>query len=84
MKNSVRIKDFDRKTHLTMNALRLCGLDINYTTTDLIVRTLKVLAEKDDQFTVKDGANIQVSHEKYWDEYFKKLKSEEEKENKKA
>jgi len=69
----------DNITFLQM-ALNLVGIGVDYRTADLINETLIVLNKKKEKMNLLDSAKIQLEWEKKWDEFFKKLKKDEEKE----
>jgi len=68
----VLIKDRDKEVEQLRLALVLSGVNASYTTVDLIHRVQMVLKRKKDQFSIKDAAEIEVVHGKYWDDYFSK------------
>lgn len=76
--SKVKIKDYQKPQHLVLNALRLVGLDLDYTTADLIHTTYEKINEMGDNFSVKDASIIQYNHEKKWDEYFESINSKKE------
>ena len=80
----VNIKDRKKDVEMLRLAFNMAGLSINYITTDLISRTLKVMKIKKGDFSMLDGSRIAVEHEKYWKDYFKSLTDKKKKHEKKS
>ena len=76
--SKVKIKDYKEPQHLVLNALRLVGLELNYTSADLIHKTLEKVNELGDAFSIKDASIIKVEHEKEWDNYFQEQNTNKE------
>jgi hypothetical protein len=76
MKEQIKIKDYDQDVHILKTALNATGVNVDYYTTDLIHKTLKVLNKKKGQMDLHDIVTIKHEHEQHWDEYFKNLKDD--------
>lgn len=76
MKDQIKIKDYVEDVHILKTALNASGVGVDYYTTDLIDRTLKVLNKKKGQMNIHDSITIKHEHEQHWTEYFKNLKDE--------
>jgi len=68
----------DRKEEVMWihNALRLSGLDIDYETTDLILKTLEKVKELGGDYSIRDSAKVVAEHEARWNEYYEKKREE--------
>lgn len=74
-KLEVEIKDYDKNVHTMMLAIQSVGIRVDYITVDLLSKCMNKYAEKGSEMSLKDSAEIQLNHKKYWDEYFSNLKN---------
>lgn len=78
----VEIKDYEQEKHELLISLRMVGLNIDYITTDLIYRVMKIHKEKGGKMDIHDTTTIQHEHAIYWETYFRlKQQKKEGKEN---
>ena len=70
----------DRKEEVMYphNALRLAGLNIDYETTDLILKTLEKVKELGGDYSIRDSVKVVAEHEAKWNEYYEKKAQEKE------
>jgi DNA-binding NtrC family response regulator len=75
----MHVRHDDRNDDVTQLdiALRMVGLNVDYTTSDLIYMMLKALAERGDDFSLQDAAAIQTEHANKWERYADVLATEE-------
>ena len=66
----VKMEDRKGETALMDVMIRSLGIDIPYTTIDLIQRGLAMLKEKGGSMTIHDSVAIKSEWEKHWDCYF--------------
>jgi len=70
-----------RKEEITFIQMALCmvGLNVSYQAADLINESLIILKKKKGKMNLLDSVKIQSEWEKKWDEFFKVLRKEQEK-----
>jgi hypothetical protein len=69
----VKICDYEQKQHHFLAALNLVGIPVDYITADLIYTTTLKFQEKGGKMDLHDAVEIQHSHNKKWDNYFKTI-----------
>jgi hypothetical protein len=69
----------DRKEEVMFphNALRLAGLNVDYETTELILKTLEKVKELGGDYSLRDGAKVTAEHEAKWNEYYEQKNKQE-------
>ena len=77
----VRIKDRKEEVEYFRMAVNMGGLGIDYTQAELILKIHQGLKKLKGKFTIADGVEIKYQHLQQWQEYFEKIKKEEENEN---
>lgn len=65
----IKIEDYESEKHEIMIALQMCGVGVDYITTDLILKTLTEL-KKNKNLDIKSAVKIKRDHQKKWDKYF--------------
>ena len=78
IERKVLIKDYEKDVNYLMLALKGCGIDIDYPTTDLVCECTKIIKKKGDKTSLMDMVEIKHQHSKKWDEYFYKLNNKTE------
>ncbi len=73
----VRVKDYNRKIHKIKTALNMVGINIDYTTTELLLASLEAVKKMGSKFSLDDATNIQFAHREKWEKYFDKLEKGE-------
>jgi len=78
----VEIKDYEQEQHELLIALRMVGLNLDYITTDLIHRVIKVHKEKRGKMDIHDTTTIQHEHAIFWETYYRLKQEAKEESNK--
>lgn len=72
---NVPIKDRDSEVEKLRLALNMSGVQIEYTTVELVKNIFEEYKELGEDFSIKDSVRIETAWETKWSEYFKTKKS---------
>lgn len=76
MSAKVKNEDKEKSVEYLRMALNMAHLNVDYVTTDLIIKMKKAVDEKGGKFSLKDGAVIETQWREKWDKYFKEQNDE--------
>lgn len=65
----IELKDKTKEVRDLETILNSLGLQVDYTTADLIFRGIKLLEEKGDEATLMDVSKLRADHQKKWELY---------------